>query len=96
MTISDIVSNTHGRAGSGGAWRVERDWPAEGVATLWHYATAMLRWRIDQPDDPEWLCTSTGHGSVSDQGGMNQAFKTLGLPLYFTRQGGAAIVPVPT
>src|SRR5439155_21739885 len=43
---------------------------------------------------PDYLDYSTGHGSVSDQSGMNQAFRLLGLPLYFSRKGGADILEV--
>jgi hypothetical protein len=87
MTIADIIRRADGRAGSHGAWRVHRWTPANGgaCATLYHYRTAMLSWRIDQPDDPSVLAYGTGHGSVSDQGGMNTAFRALGLPYRFDR-----------
>ena len=54
----------------------------------------MLRWRVSDPHDETVLDYSTGWGSVSDQGGLNVAFKALGLPLYFTRKGGASIEDV--
>lgn len=84
MTITDIIRNTKGRAGSGGSWRVDR---SGDTATLWHYATPMLTWNVNDPADADVLDYSTGHGSVSDQGGMNQAFRALGLPLRFDRDG---------
>jgi hypothetical protein len=93
-TLADIIRNTNGAAGSGRSWHVERvhrigaDFD---VAELWHYSTLMLVWRVDQPTDDSVLDFSTGHGSVSDQGGMNTAFRVLGLPYYFSRAGGAEI-----
>jgi hypothetical protein len=53
----------------------------------------MLSWSGDE-DGIFYVYTSTGHGSVSDQGGMNTAFKVLGLPLRYDRDyrgGGARI-----
>lgn len=99
MTITELVRTArHGaRAGSGGAWRIHR-WrpapihdPSRECVTLYHHNTAMLTWRADDPRDPTVLAYSTGWGSRSDQGGMNRAFKVLGLPLYFSRAGGANI-----
>ena len=88
MTLADIIRRAHGRAGSNGAWRVERDDPADpfigDVATLWHYSTPMLRWKISNPSDARVLDWSIGHGSVSDQGGMNTAFRVLGNKFQMT------------
>jgi hypothetical protein len=89
MTIAGIVKNAHGRAGSGGSWRIER--PSDDVAELHHYAHKMLTWRISDPSDADVLDYDIGHGSVSDQGAMNRAFRVLGLPFYFSRAGGASI-----
>jgi len=94
--IADIVSTASGQAG---AWRVERSTfttagstrPVE-VATLYHYGTAMLRWQVDNPGCRNALSMGTGHGSVSDQNGMNIAFRILNLPYWFGRAGGAEIV----
>ncbi len=90
MSIADVIAKAGGRAGH---WRVTRE-EVEGVevADLWHYSTRMLRWNVNDPADQAVLDYSTGHGSVSDQGGMNQAFRLLGLPLYFSRAGGADIL----
>lgn len=88
MTIAEIVRNGQGRAGSGGAWRVTE---TSGVRRLWHHGTLMLVWNKNNPNDPEFLDYNIGWGSVSDQGGMNTAFRTLGIPLYFNRKGGAEI-----
>lgn len=89
MTIREIIANGSGRAGSNGAWRVE-DTPNCNLV-LTHYGHFMLRWNPANPADPAVLDYSIGHGSVSDQGGMNTAFRVLGLPLYFSRAGGAEI-----
>jgi hypothetical protein len=87
-SLADIIRRTRGTAGSNGAWRVERD-PDGSTATLWHYSTAMLSWNVERPSDPTVLDWSIGHGSVSDQGGMNQAFRVLGLPYRFDRDARA-------
>jgi hypothetical protein len=90
MSISDVIARGKGRAG---AWRVEREQvDGKTVCRLWHYGTNMLTWNLEDPSDPDVLDYSTGWGSVSDQGGMNRAFRVLGLPLYFQRAGGAEIV----
>lgn len=90
-TIQTIVRNGKGTAGSSGAWRVTTDvHPFPGTFTLWHYATAMLQWRYVN-DSAEILDYSTGNGSVSDQNGMNKTFRTLGVPYYYGRKGGAEI-----
>lgn len=79
-----------------GAWRVEIDsGPSihdKRVAELYHYSTLMLVWNIESPLDSEVLDWSLGHGSVSDQNGMNTAFRVLDLPYYYSRKGGADIV----
>lgn len=81
--------------GTAGAWRVSGEHPGHTdivVKHLWHYSTLMLTWREDMPADENYLDYSTGWGSVSDQGGMNKAFRILGIPRYFVRRGGAEIV----
>jgi hypothetical protein len=83
MTIADIIRDGKGSAGSGGAWQVER--VGEHGRELWHYSTRMLAW-VERPGHrAKLLDYSTGHGSVSDQGGMNTAFRVLGLPYRFDR-----------
>jgi hypothetical protein len=87
-TIAGIIRTGRGCAGSNGAWRVERDESDPFVGqeySLWHYSTRMLRWRSSRRSGTELLDYSTGHGSVSDQGGMNTAFRELGLPYRFDR-----------
>lgn len=90
-TLAEIVRDGKGRAGSNGSWRVYAT--TEGITTvweLWHYSTLMLKWEyvcVHVPGDPTPLQTehrvvykSIGHGTVSDQHGMNTAFRVLGLP----------------
>jgi hypothetical protein len=94
MTLAQIIERKRGRAGSNGAWRVERDDSDPFVGneySLWHYGTRMLRWRETSRYGREIMSVSLGHGSVSDQGGMNTAFKVLGASWYFSRKGGAEI-----
>ena len=110
-TITQIIRDGRGCAGSNRSWRVETgihrvsdNWTLPTVE-LWHYSTLMLSWSGDE-DGIFWVYTSIGHGSVSDQGGMNTAFKVLGLPLRYDRDwrgGGARITrldetnwPTPT
>jgi hypothetical protein len=94
VTLREIIEQGSGSAGSGGSWRVETEETAEGITlrNLYHYATRMLTWNADSPRDSAFLYFDTGHGSVSDQGGMNTAFDVLGLPYYFSRRGGAEIL----
>lgn len=99
MTIAEIVQRGSGHAGHGGAWRVERingdhsvspyeAWP---VYRLTHYGHHMLTW-TENKHGVSVLDMSTGYGSVSDQGGMNTAFRVLGLDYYYSRKGGAQIM----
>lgn len=87
-TLASIVKARHGKAGSGNAWRVEPI--GSDTYTLWHYSTPMLSWR-DTGYGVDVLHLSTGHGSVSDQNGMNKAFRALGIRYYFSRKGGSSI-----
>jgi hypothetical protein len=96
-SIADIIRDGKGKAGSNSSWEVTGEWTPNGVVLvkhLWHYGTLMLTWRADNPSDPNYLDYCTGWGSVSDQGGMNTAFRVLGIPLRFDRAGGATIVEV--
>jgi hypothetical protein len=100
MTIRQIILNGKGSAGSGNAWKVERDDSDPFVGqefTLYHYSTRMLKWRESRRYGSEILYADIGHGSVSDQGGMNTAFRALGLPYRFDRDqrgGGARITDI--
>ncbi len=91
-TIRSIIERGRGVAS---AWRVERGTTPDGVlatCSLYHYSTRMLVWREDVPADSAVLDWSLGHGSVSDQNGMNTAFRVLALPYYYSRKGGADIL----
>jgi hypothetical protein len=94
MTIQDII--TRGK-GSTHGWRVERDQYDYDWATLVHYSTPMLTWNTKRPSEHEVL--SLGWGSVSDQNGLNTAFRALDLPFRYNRDqrgGGARISDLPT
>ena len=95
MNLAGIVKAGKGRAGH---WRVTpaEFEPGSGQANeraLWHYDTVMLAWAPDEENRILYL--STGHGSVSDQQGVNTALKILGGykrsgPAFrFVRAGGA-------
>lgn len=95
--MASIKSIVQAGKGTAGHWRVEREIRDEfTVCRLYHYSTCMLTWRDDYPIDPDILDYSLGWGSVSDQGGMNQAFRALGIPLYFSRKEGAEIRDLAT
>ena len=82
------------RAGSDGAWRLEKD---DDVSWLWHHGTLMLSWSVIDGQVHIWSA-SLGWGSVSDQGGMNRAFRALGAPFHYDRDergGGPRIVTQP-
>lgn len=88
MKIADIIRK---RSGVAGAWRVVDQ--HSGAYTLYHYSTPMLNW-VESDGRPMALDTRIGWGSVSDQNGMNTAFRVLGLALYYSRDikgGGARI-----
>ncbi len=95
MTIEGLIHKaTRGASGVAGAWRVEVGGGYANeklVAELWHYGTRMLVWNVNSPDDSEVLDWDTGWGSVSDQNGMNIAFRVLGLPYRYNRAGGAEV-----
>lgn len=102
MTIAEIIKAGKGTAGHNGSWKVTcineehmsqalpggyEPWPCY---QLTHYGTVMLEWVVGKHGSYV-VNAFTGHGSVSDQGGMNTAFKVLGLDLYYTRKGGGEI-----
>lgn len=90
------LARVNGTAGSNGSWRSYHNYDEatnEGQHEVWHYSTLMLAWTTKGHDgEITSMRTSTGHGSVSDQGAMNQLFRELGVDLYFSRKGGADIV----
>lgn len=97
-TVPSIITAHKGRAGSRGSWRVEKACDSDHYRgqeyELWHYGTRMLLWRESMALGVEILDYDTGYGSVSDQGGMNKAFRTLCVPYRFDRAGGADIVDI--
>lgn len=70
------------------------------VRVVYHYSTVMLEY-VTEDDGYTWdgdidtVIFSTGHGSVSDQNGMNKLFRETGIPAYFERAGGAGYVWLP-
>jgi hypothetical protein len=88
MRIRDLVWHDNRKAGH---WRVTTD--DHRRRTIWHYGTAMLSFDVcaDGSPDLDSLDYSIGHGSVSDQQAMNQMFRAINCPLYFSRKGGARI-----
>ena len=95
-SLKTIVQKGDGKAGSNQSWRSFVTINDQGVyvCELWHYNTRMLVWDEVDPTDERVLDFDVGHGSVSDQNGMNIAFRTLGLPYRYDRDikgGGARI-----
>ena len=97
MSIASIIEN---RKGTAGPWRVARVVNREGSAMLddvyqlWHYDTCMLEW-CENDFGSTVTYTNIGHGSVSDQNGVNKAFAILGAGLRYRRDqagGGPRIV----
>lgn len=86
-TLAQVVRSGKGKAHN---WRVTLDDNGRDEHTLWHYSTPMLVWRGTHAPYTLIDC-STGHGSVSDQHGMNRAFNALDLPYHYSRRGGASI-----
>lgn len=94
-----IASIVHAGKGTAGHWAIV---PAELVPgsgdmdglALRHYSTIMLAWR---KSDNRIVYLSTGHGSVSDQGGVNVALKVLGgwWPLHYGRPSPQPDTPGP-
>lgn len=89
ITISSIIAKGKGKAGP---WEVVEH--SDNLHTLYHHGTRMLEWReYAHYNEMEWA--GLGWGSVSDQNGMNIAFRVLGLPYYFQRAGGAEVIKLP-
>jgi hypothetical protein len=86
-----------------GPWRVESEpSPSSSIITqrLLHYGTKMLEWRITLTHGGHAAANITGwwigHGSVSDQTGVNAALKVLGSTLRYHRDrsgGGPRVNP---
>lgn len=100
--MASITSIIEAREGRAGAWRVtqvvSRDGSAllDDVFQLWHYDTCMLEWHESEMGST-LTYTNIGHGSVSDQNGVNTAFRVLGMNMRYDRDkrgGGPRIVTV--
>lgn len=77
MKIADIIQRGKGTAG---AWRVVS--VDDDTRDLYHYSTRMLRWnRVTR----EICAGSIGWGSVSDQNGMNTAFRIIDADYAYRR-----------
>lgn len=94
ISVATIADITRRGRGTSHAWRVEAS--PERVTDSWqthhlyHYGTRMLSWRIARHAGSDYGYTelvdySLGWGSVSDQNGMNTAFRVLDLPYRFDR-----------
>lgn len=61
--------------------------------SLYHYSTHMATAAASYGDPRYWvlIVARIGHGSVSDQTGMNTFFRVLQLPYRYDRAGGAGI-----
>jgi len=93
-TIKSIIQKRKGTAGNWQVNQVTRTDDYVVCCQLWHYGTMMLEWRELNPRDEDYLDYALGWGSVSDQNGMNIAFRELNLPLYYSRRGGSEILPL--
>lgn len=68
------------------------------MCSLHHYGTKMLEWAYHPNQHPRVVITGwwVGHGSVSDQGGVNAALDALGSTLRYHRDargGGPRVNP---
>lgn len=102
---SRIATLVHkdGKAGSKLSWRSTHYTDSAGNQRrqIHHYGTLMLEYTEVPTGSQTWPFTwdgstttvyyDTGHGSVSDQGGMNQFFRKLDMPWRYSRAGGASI-----
>jgi len=88
MRVRDLV-HKDGKAGSNSSWRSHLT-TCGTARQVYHYSTLMLEFDLATK---EVTYVSTGHGSVSDQRGMNEMFRELDAGMYFSRAGGADIAP---
>ena len=91
-----------GKTHRAGAWSAVDSMSSQGWTRLrqvYHYNTLMLEFASQHYERPErdgaWVVDpiSLGHGSVSDQQGVNQLLRGTGW--YYSRQGGAQYVAKP-
>lgn len=90
-TIKSLASP--GPSRTAGKWRREATTLEDGrvMVRIFHYRHEMLCYVERSDGGAQLIDYSIGHGSVSDQGGMNTLFRALGLPYYFSRKGGADV-----
>jgi hypothetical protein len=94
MRLEQILENrVPGKTATAGHWFSycwEND-DGELILNVTHHFTQMIQFKIrnKQPYFPipvrSVLHVDTGHGSKSDQKGMNRIFVALGLPWYYAR-----------
>lgn len=91
MRIVDLAEKGKENRKAGNWSRTSDVRESDGVrrVIIFHYSTPMLSYLETEP--VEVTGYSLGHGSVSDQQGMNQLFNRLNLPYYYNRKGGAKI-----
>jgi len=99
VTIRQLIERAqNGKDGNAGAWHTEIEKTDFGHEThLYHYTTRVLTWLQESPTNTLWLDWNLGWGSVSDQNGLNVAFRVLGLPLRYDRDqrgGGARVTDI--
>ncbi|HSW91501.1 MAG TPA: hypothetical protein VLG09_02555 [Candidatus Saccharimonadales bacterium] len=80
------------RVGTIGAWSISQDVDKDNKTYyhLYHYATRMVSWYRNEDGTAEVFYTNIGHGSVSDQQGVNAALYELNAPMRYARNGGYA------
>lgn len=93
MTIVEIVTTKIGKRAGNWNTIVVDDGTLPVAYELYHYNTCMLRW-AEYNDGNRALYLATGHGSKSDQKGMNKALRALGMGQthYYSRTNGPQIV----
>jgi len=78
--MATLASIVHAGKGVAGPWAIvpgeDPARPGTDVLALRHYSTIMLAWV--PAEDNRIIYLSTGHGSVSDQNGVNKALRVLG------------------
>lgn len=76
-----------------GPWKVELE---HNIGRLYHYGTKMLEWEYGRRTLPITIKVTgwwSGHGSASDQTGVNATLRALDSKLRYSRKGGAHVNP---
>jgi hypothetical protein len=102
MMLTELAT----RDGRAGKWRAETHYDKDARAwhAIYHYSTKMLEYTVAVTTNEtgravryRWdgnlsrVRGRLGHGSKSDQQGMNRLFEEIGLPFYYIRKEGAEI-----